>query len=258
MIGVKTQVSSQEDCAKCGSAACAIDFDFAFQPIVSLKNRAIFAREALARGPGGESALSVLSQVTRENRFRFDQDCRSRAIERASDLSMTESLSINFIPNAMANPRACIQRTLAVAGERGFALPRLIFELTEGERVDDPEGLARIFKEYRELGIQTAIDDFGAGYAGLNLLARFRPDFVKIDIDLIRDIDVDPTRQIIVESVVSLCLKLGIIPIAEGVETAGERESLASMGIDLMQGFLFARPAFKALGDVDPKAWPSA
>jgi EAL domain-containing protein (putative c-di-GMP-specific phosphodiesterase class I) len=247
-------------CGKCGGDAPAILFDFAFQPIVSLGNKAVFAHEALARGPQGESALSVLSQVNWENRHRFDQECRARAIERASALGMPEALSINFIPTAVENPRVCIQRTLRAAQEHGFELSRLIFELTESERVDNAESLVQIFREYRKLGIKTAIDDFGAGFAGLNLLARFQPDIVKIDIDLIRNVDADKTRQIIVEHIVSLCEKLDIVVIAEGVETGAERDYLAGLGIDLMQGFFFARPAFKSLASVGPSAWqiPSA
>lgn len=249
--------SNRAECGKCGGDIPAIDFDFAFQPIVSVRRKTVFAHEALARGPEGQSALSVLSQVNWENRHRFDQECRARAIERAAALDMRESLSINFIPNAVANPRVCIQRTLRTAKESGFDLSRLIFEVTEGEKIDEAEGLVGIFREYRKLGIKTAIDDFGAGYAGLNLLARFQPDIVKIDIELIRNVDADRTRQIIVESVVSLCQKLNIAVIAEGVETAAERDCLTSLGIDLMQGFLFARPAFKSLAPINPVAWSS-
>lgn len=249
--------NDQPNCGKCGADIPLFDFDFAFQPIVSIKRKLIVAHEALARGPAGEPALSVLSQVTWENRHRFDQECRARAIERAASLNMIGSLSVNFIPNAVANPLACVQRTLRTAKERGFALSRLVFEVTESERLDDAESLARIFREYRKLGIRTAIDDFGAGYAGLNLLARFQPDFIKIDIDLIRDVDSDRTKQIIVKSIVDLCKKLAVIPLAEGVETAGERDFLTRAGIDLMQGFLFARPAFKSLAFVDPVSWES-
>jgi EAL domain-containing protein (putative c-di-GMP-specific phosphodiesterase class I) len=247
--------SDQDQCGKCGNDVPAIEFDFAFQPIVSVERKVVFAHEALARGPAGEPALSVLDQVTWENRYRFDQECRVRAIERAAGLNMTESLSINFIPNAVNNPLACVQRAVRVANDRGFELSRLIFEVTEGERVENTEALVKIFKEYRKLGIKTAIDDFGAGYAGLNLLARFQPDIVKIDIDLVRDVDTLRVKQIIVENIVELCLKLGIAPLAEGVETAGERDFLAGIGIDLMQGFLFARPMFKALAPVDAEAW---
>jgi len=127
--------------------------------------------------------------------------------------------------------------------------------VTESEKLDDAETLVRIFREYRKLGIKTAIDDFGAGYAGLNLLARFQPDIVKIDIDLVRDVDSNKTKQIIVENIVTLCEKLGIVPLAEGVETFDERDVLSSVGIDLMQGFLFARPAFRAIAPVDPITW---
>lgn len=252
---VKAHISSQSECGKCGSDIPSIGFEFAFQPIVSFKKQSVFAHEALARGPGGESADSVINQLTLLNRHRFDQECRSRAIEQAAALDMRESLSINFIPNAVANPRACIQRTLRSATECGFDLSRLIFEVTESEKVVDPETLVRIFREYRKLGIKTAIDDFGAGYAGLNLLARFQPDIVKIDIDLVRDVDANRTKQVIIENIVSLCDKLGIEPLAEGVETFDERDFLASVGIDLMQGFLFARPTFKGISQVDPMAW---
>jgi EAL domain-containing protein (putative c-di-GMP-specific phosphodiesterase class I) len=252
---VSTHTSGPIECTRCGEASSGIEFDFAFQPIVSVKDQVIFAHEALARGPEGQPAVSVLDRVTWENRHSFDQECRARAIERATSLEMGESLSINFIPNAVANPRLCIQRTLRTAAECDFALSRLIFEVTESEKLVDVESLVRIFREYRKLGIRTAIDDFGAGYAGLNLLARFQPDIVKIDIDLIRGIDVSMPKQVIVENIVSLCNKLGIVALAEGIETVAERDFLVSIGIDLMQGFLFARPSFKAISVVDPMAW---
>jgi EAL domain-containing protein (putative c-di-GMP-specific phosphodiesterase class I) len=259
MKSANIPVSDQTQCGKCRDEVPCFDFDFAFQPIVSIGRKAIVAHEALARGPEGQPALSVLGQVTWENRHRFDQECRARSIERAASLCMPEaqSLSINFIPNAVINPKSCIQRTLRTAKEQGFALDRLIFEVTEGERVSDAEELVKIFQEYRKLGIKTAIDDFGAGYAGLNLLARFQPDIVKIDIDLVRNVDVDKTKQIIVDCIVTLCTRLNITPLAEGVETAGERDFLAGAGIDLMQGFLFARPAFMALAPIASTAWPS-
>jgi EAL domain-containing protein (putative c-di-GMP-specific phosphodiesterase class I) len=244
-------------CGKCANDIASIDFDFAFQPIVSVRRRAVVAHEALARGPAGQPAASVLGQVTWENRHRFDQECRTRAIARAAALNMPASLSINFIPNAVANPMVCIQPTIRAAREQGFPLTRLIFEVTESERLDDAASLARIFQQYRQLGIKTAIDDFGAGYAGLTLLARFKPDYIKIDIELIRDIDTNTNKQIIVQSIVDLCKKLGIVALAEGVETAAERDCLARAGIDLMQGFFFARPAFQALSDVPANAWAS-
>lgn len=254
MIQNELPAVATAQCENCGGAP-AIDFQFAYQPIIDLKARAVFAHEALARGPKGESAWSVLSQVNAANRFKFDQDCRSKAIQGAAALGMAESLSINFIPNAVESANACIQRTLRTAEACRFPLSKVIFEVTEGEKFRDPVRLVEIFREYRKLGIKTAIDDFGAGYAGLGLLAKFQPDLVKIDMDIVRGSDSDSARQAIIESVISLCGRLGIAVLAEGVESEGERDYLASAGIDLMQGFLFARPAFMAIGVVDPAAW---
>ena len=241
-------------CDKCWGTS-PINFQFAYQPIIDLKARAVFAHEALARGPNGESAWSVLSQVNSANRFRFDQDCRTKAIRGAAALGIAESLAINFVPNAVESASACIQRTLRTAEACSFPLSKVIFEVTQGEKLRDPARLVEIFREYRKLGIKTAIDDFGAGYAGLSLLANFQPDLVKIDMDIVRGADSDTARQAIIESIVSLCGRLGIAVLAEGVESVGERDYLASVGIDLMQGFLFARPSFMAIGIVDPAAW---
>ena len=90
------------DCESCKNAqALEFDFVFAYQPIVDLATRSIFAHEALVRGPNGESAYSVLSQVTDDNRYSFDQACRVQAIRGAAKLGMKELLSINFLPNAV-------------------------------------------------------------------------------------------------------------------------------------------------------------
>jgi EAL domain-containing protein (putative c-di-GMP-specific phosphodiesterase class I) len=125
----------------------------------------------------------------------------------------------------------------------GFDQKRLMFEVTEGERVTDHAHLRGIFAEYKKQGFKTAIDDFGAGYAGLNLLADFQPDYIKIDMGLIRNIHENRARQAIVAGIVETCrvLELGII--AEGVESKGELKFLLSKGIKLFQGYFFARPS---------------
>lgn len=234
----------------------AIDFAFAFQPIVSVRCQQIVAHEALARGPVGQPAVSVLDQVTHDNRLRFNQDCKNRAIMQAMSLDIDGALSINFIPNAVVSVAECVRQTVELAEARGFPLSRLIFEMTENERLADPGALIAMLGEYRKLGIKTAIDDFGAGYAGLNLLAQFQPDIVKLDMELIRDVDCNRPRQIIVGSIIDMCRQLEVAIIAEGVESVGERDYLFAAGIDLMQGYLFARPAFMALPGIDPAAWP--
>lgn len=245
-------------CTGCKSDhGLGFDFEYAYQPIIDLSRRTIVAHEALVRGPNGESAFSVLSQVDDTNRYLFDQACRVKAIRGAAELGMMELLSINFLPNAVYRPEACIRSTFAAAQEHRFPIEQIIFEVTEGEKVMDRPHLVNIFQEYRRFGFHTAIDDFGAGYAGLNLLAEFQPDIIKIDMELVRDIDTSVAKHAIVAGIVSICAKLEIKVLAEGIETPAERDCLRDLGIDLMQGYLFCRPAFRALGQIAPEAWGS-
>ena len=254
-VDFKPLSGTVQDCENCGNAVgLDFQFDFAYQPIVDLNTQTIFAREALVRGPNGESAASVLAQVNEANRYRFDQACRVKAIKGASELGFPEAISINFLPNAIYKPEACIRTTLAAAKANGFPLERIIFEVTEGERVEDGPWFAEILREYKRCGFKTAIDDFGAGYAGLKLLADFQPDLIKIDMDLIRGVDANRARQSIVKSLVRLCEDMGIQVIAEGIETPAERDFLFDVGIHLMQGYLFAKPAFKSVAVVNEPA----
>jgi len=221
----------------------------AFQPIVDTSTGLVFAHEALVRGVGGEGAGVILAQVSQSNRYAFDQQCRVKAIELAAELKMADqgaNLSINFLPNAVYEPRACIRLTLAAAMRTGFPINRIIFEFTEAERLDT-DHILHILRSYRAMGFQTAIDDFGAGYAGLGLLSKFQPDIVKLDMDLIRDIDTSTVKQTIVGSILGMLRDLGVTPLCEGVETVGEYELLRSLGVDLMQGYLLAKPALAAL-----------
>lgn len=240
------------DCSRCrDSAPLAMDITMAFQPIFNVSTGQPHTYEALVRGGNGEGAGEVLSRVTDETRYSFDQLCRTTAIRTASGLGLKEAdaaprLSINFLPNAVYEPRACIRQTLGVAMETGFPLNRIMFEFTENERMDT-DHLLNILRTYRSMGFATAIDDFGAGYAGMNLLAAFQPDFIKLDMDLIRGIDADETKKIVVDGVLAIARKLGVTPICEGVETAGEFKTLRDMGVDLMQGYYFARPEIGAL-----------
>lgn len=240
-------------CSECLNGA-GLDFDFtmAFQPIVNATTGEVFAHEALVRGLNGEGAGSVFAHVNDSNRYRFDQACRVKAIRLASELGMQSLLSINFLPNAVYRPELCIRTTLNAAQEWDFPIDRIIFEVTEGERIDDQAHLRNIISYYQQQGFRTAIDDFGAGYAGLNLLADFQSDIVKLDMALIRDIDKDRTRRAITNGILRMCGDLDIRVIAEGVETREEYRALRDFGIELFQGYYFARPAFQALAEVDP------
>jgi EAL domain-containing protein (putative c-di-GMP-specific phosphodiesterase class I) len=221
----------------------------AFQPIVDVEVGQIFAHEALVRGMAGEGAGSVLSVVTPENRYAFDQQCRVKAIELAQGLGVGADgtmLSINFMPNAVYEPRACIKLTLDAAARTGFPTRSIIFEFTEQESLDTAHVLA-ILRAYRSMGFKTAIDDFGAGHSGLSLLAKFQPDIVKMDMDLIRGIDTDKVRRSIIQHMVNLLHELGVTPICEGVETQDELAVLRDLGVRLIQGYVIARPTFESL-----------
>ena len=238
-------------CEGCQSGV-QLDFDFsmAFQPIYDVASHRVWGYEALIRGTGGEGAYTMLSRVSPEQRYRFDQACRVKAIELASRLFPKDcdlKLSINFMPNAVYEPAACLRATLNAASRHGFPKSGIMFEFTEDEEVSDPLHLTRIITEYRKHGFVTAIDDFGAGHAGLGLLVEFQPDLIKIDMKIVRGIDTSRARQAVVAGIVGIARTLDIAVLAEGIETEEEFLTLKAAGIRLFQGYWFARPAFEAL-----------
>lgn len=235
-------------CNRC-DIALPFRFTMAFQPIVDLGRRNVHAYEALVRGPEGEPARQILDQVTEELLYRFDQACRVRAIEQASALGMQEALSINFLPNAVYEPEACIQATLEVSRRVGWPLDRLIFEIVESERIQDTRHLNDIVTAYRRMGFSVALDDFGTGYANLDILTSQNPDKLKVDRQLVMGCDGDPRRQALLRALIDMARSLDISLIAEGVETVDEARWLFQAGIDLQQGYFFARPALDALAE---------
>lgn len=238
-----------EDCKLC-NAGPEIPFSMAFQPIVNVAEQSIFAYEALARGPHGEPAASILDHTLHNNRYSIDQRCREKAIAISASLGILDTpcdLSVNFYPNAVYEPRQCLQRTLNIAQSVNFPLERIIFEVTEVEEVRDKEHLRRIMSEYKDHGLRVAIDDFGAGHAGLGLLSEFQPDIIKLDRELITRIDERPAKFSILKAILQMCNDLRIQVIAEGVEREEEMNTLCRLGIQHMQGFFFARPEFEKL-----------
>lgn len=222
-----------------------LEFSMAFQPIINVNELAVFGYEALVRGLNNEPAIEILDKIVEQNRYTFDQAIRVRAIQLASALDLQGMLSINFLPNAVYNPQTCIRATLDAAAKLNFPTERIMFEVTEAEKVTDHEHLKSIFKEYKKHNFTTAIDDFGAGYAGLNLLADWQPDIIKLDMGLVRAINKDKVRQTIVSALISACNGLDIKVIAEGVETIDEFTTLLKMNVSLFQGYLFAKPEFE-------------
>ena len=251
------QAHQGESCKLC-NAGPELPFSMAFQPIVDVKIGKVLAYEALARGPEGEPAASVLDRTLHNNRYSIDQRCREKAIVMAGTLGLLETaadLSVNFYPNAVYEPKQCLRRTFSAAESVGFPLERIIFEVSEVEKVRDHEHLSNIMTEYRKHGLRVAIDDFGAGHSGLSLLSKFQPDLIKIDRALVECIHERPASRRIVQSIVEVCGDLGIQVIAEGIEHEAEMQALCELKIYVMQGFFFARPQFESLPVWPPANW---
>jgi EAL domain-containing protein (putative c-di-GMP-specific phosphodiesterase class I) len=236
------------------SPVIAPAFTMAFQPIVDIDTAEVYAYEALVRPVGGGTAADILSRMSGAHRYAFDQMCRVKAIELAAALGMNDFLSINFLPNAVYEAAACLERTLETAQRSGFPLHHLIFEITENEPTRDIHQFKEIFSQHKRHGMITAIDDFGAGHSGLSMLADFQPDIIKIDMELTRNIDTDTVRRSIARAIISLCSDLKISVIAEGVESVAEAVTLRGLGVSLFQGYLFSKPEVERLPAILPGA----
>jgi len=219
----------------------------AYQPIVDAQSLSIFGYEALLRTTPG-APLEGVEDIFRIARAadllpQADLAARKNAIAHASGIGASARLFINFMPSSIYDPKSCLRSTIAALDEAGIAHERVIFEVVESDEVDDPGYLIDILKAYRNAGFKVALDDLGAGFASLNLLHILRPDFVKLDVALVRDIDRDPFKAMLGAKLIEASHALGMTVVAEGIESAGEFGWLRDNGAHLLQGFYLARPA---------------
>lgn len=228
----------------------APDFSFAFQPIVDAVNRSVFSYEILVRGSRNEPAYTVLETVPDSERDHFQQLLRETSLKMARCLEIPCNLNLNFLPESLYGSENNVQSTLQTAVDMGFEPQKVIIEVTEVQVISQPELFIEYINQFRGKGIKVAIDDFGAGYSGLNLLADFQPDMVKLDMHLIRNIHEHGPKQAITRAIYQVCFDLGIDLIAEGVETLAEFNWLAELGVELFQGYLMAKPGFERLPEV--------
>ena len=222
-------------------------YTFAYQPIIDITKREIFSYEALLRGTKNEPAGVVFKRIPPAKLHYYDTQFRGTAIELAAQLGLSTRLNLNFLPAGLESTPAAITSMLSAAIRNNINPDKLVLEILEKEIIHDIGTFASAVNEYRRSGLIFAIDDFGSGYAGLNLLADFQPDIVKLDMDLVRGIERHGPRQAIVRGISRTCVDLGIDIIAEGVETTDEYKWLLSEDIKLYQGLLFAEPAFEQL-----------
>ncbi len=223
------------------------EFTFAYQPIVDAQARRTVSYEALVRGRANESAFKVFQQVATSNMRSFDANCRGIAVEMSCRLGNPCHLNLNFLPQGLFSAEEAIRSTVQAANRNNLALDHITLEVTEDEVIEDQPHFAELLDEYRAMGMKLSIDDFGAGHSGLNLLADFQPDQLKLDMKLVRNIATMGARQSIVRAIIGVCRDLGIELIAEGVETLDEYAWFADHGVRLFQGYLFSKPGFEGL-----------
>jgi EAL domain-containing protein (putative c-di-GMP-specific phosphodiesterase class I) len=212
-----------------------------YQPIVSWSRRCAFGYEALVRSsepslphPGAMFEAAEKLSRTEDLGRQIRSKCGDPLIGADPDITLFVNLhSRDLLDEVLYDPRAPLTAWAS----------RTVLELTERAAIDGIDDIADRIERLRQLGFRIAVDDIGAGYSGLNSFATVQPDFVKLDITLVRGLDTDPVRRRLVRLLAELCNDLGIFVVAEGVETAPERDALIDLGIDLLQGYLFARPA---------------
>jgi EAL domain-containing protein (putative c-di-GMP-specific phosphodiesterase class I) len=210
----------------------------AFQPILSAENgTTLFAHECLLRGLEGGQLVSPDKLFDLARRagllFQLDLAARQTAIRSAACYETNGKFFINFTPASIYDPTFCLRSTVRTLREHSLAPEQIVFEVVESDHNPDVGHLKEILEFYRAAGFGVALDDVGSGYSGLNMLHTLRPDYMKLDMQLIRGIDGDPYKALIAAKLLETAQALGMKTIAEGVETPGEhawlrlRDSLA-------------------------------
>ncbi|MFN7976193.1 MAG: EAL domain-containing protein [Acidobacteriota bacterium] len=212
----------------------------AYHPIISWQQKAVIGFEALLRSdePTLASPAELLGVAERLHRLHdIGRTVRAQVAATAHQAPASVSLYVNIHPDDLLDDEL-YQPSSPLAA----VAPRVVLEITERATLDDVKDLKTRMRALRDLGYRVAVDDLGAGYAGLTSLTQLEPEVVKLDMSLVREVHNNVTKQQVIRSITRLCVELGMTVITEGVETADERDTLAGLGGDLFQGFLFARP----------------
>ncbi len=219
-----------------------------FQPIVYAEDTSrVFAQEALLRGVDEDGNLVFPGRILGLARdanllFQLDLAARRSAIQEAIQHRIKDHLFINFIPTAIYDPVFCLRSTISAIDAAEIPHEHVVFEVVESDQPHDISHLKNILNFYREAGFRVALDDLGAGYSGLNLLHQLRPDFIKLDMDLTRNVHQDPYKAMIAEKILEVAQHLNILAIAEGIESPEELHWVRTHGADFVQGYLIAKP----------------
>lgn len=220
-----------------------------YQPIVDLTDGSIFAYEALSRGPKGstmESPLVLFSVAeTAQMSFELDRLCRRKAIQNAQGLSGAQKLFINTFPTTMHDPEFKGSYLDQLLEQNQMKGTNIVFEITERFAIENYALFKQEQTYYSRLGFDLAVDDIGTGYGSLEAIANLKPQFVKVDISIIRGIHENPVKVELLRAIRDIGAKVNAKIVAEGIEVPEELEVVRNLGIDYGQGFLLGRPQAK-------------
>lgn len=220
-----------------------------FQPIVWIQDTSqIYGHESLLRGLDEQGNLvapgPILELATEAGLLpQLDRIARLSTIAQASQHQLTGQIFINFAPTALYDPVSCLRSTVEAIDAAGIRHEQIVFEVVESDNPQDLDHLKTVLNYYRTAGFSVALDDLGSGYSGLNLLHQLRPDFVKLDMELIRDVHQDLYKASITEKLLEIAQKLEIQTVAEGIECIEELAWLQERGATYAQGYLIAKPS---------------
>ncbi len=218
-----------------------------FQPIVELGTSDILGYEALSRGPAAtefESPLFLLQVADRTGlTLELDRVFRSNALTSARHLPAASKLFLNTLPATIYDPDLSPERLHQVLQSLQLSPSRLVFEFSERYVVPNQAMLKEALLGHRDLGVQIAIDDVGAGYSGLDRIAALEPNYLKIDASLVREIDGQRIKRSVLAALVTMASEIGAHVVAEGIETQHERDVLVGLGVRYGQGYHLGRPA---------------
>ncbi len=217
-----------------------------YQPIMRLEDRDLLGFEALSRGAKGTGLETpdVLFHTAREHNLLVELDrlCRRRALERAGRLPKRAKVFVNSHPSVIHDPEFRAKQLVNFLEHAQLAPDRIVIEITEKLVIENYSLFGAAMADFTDLGIRLAVDDLGAGYSGLESVARLRPSYLKINAGLVRDLHVSQANQEMIKAIVSIGRGIGATVIAEGIETQEEATTLRTLFVEYGQGFLLSRP----------------
>ena len=218
----------------------------AYQAILRLKEGTVMGFEALSRGPRGsglEGADALFQAATDHGLLvELDRLCRRRALLSSGRVPSNARLFVNTLPTTMRDPQFRGKALIDFLDKAQVAPSRIVIEITEKLVIDNYALFRETMSYFTDLGMSFAVDDVGAGYSGLESIAHLKPDFLKIDTVLVRDVHSSPVNQAMVKAIVAIGHGIGATVIGEGIHSEDEAQALRAIGVDFGQGFHLARP----------------